>query len=200
MACRAWTVSYYDVAKVGTDDSEVMKNHLTEIFDKHGTDKGSAQHDLGHIYEPFFQSIPIKRVIEIGVYHGASVNAFAEYFGSESCIVGIDTQDRPNKYLENVSIVIGDATKANVLALAASLHNYEVDLVLDDASHNVLEQIATMKGLVRYVVDDGLYIVEDVRINDVGSLLIELPSCLKVVGWHRYPRNPDFLTCICKKG
>lgn len=173
---------------------------LTEVFNKYGTDKGSSGHDLGGIYEPFFKQTHIKRVIEIGVYKGASVNAFAEYFGADSKIVGIDINNFEFDKLPNVTVAIGDATNPEFMnSVLGTFENKHIDLVLDDASHRIQDQIATLHLLVYSVEPGGLYIVEDVRIDDAGALLTTLPDCVKIIGWYRYPRMPNFVTCILRK-
>lgn len=173
---------------------------LTEAFNKHGTDKGSSGHDLGDVYEPHFKSTNIKRVIEIGVYKGASVNAFADYFGQECKVVGIDINQYDFDKLPNVTTVKGSSTDFDFTqSVVRMFEGNLVDLVLDDGSHKVEDQIITLKLFINYVATGGLYIVEDVRMSDAGTLLTSLPDCVKIVGWYRYPRKPEMLTCILRK-
>lgn len=173
---------------------------LTQTFDKYGTDKGSSGHDLGGIYEPYFKGRNIKRAIEIGVYKGASVNAFADYFGPDSKIVGIDVNNFQFDKLPNVTVAIGDATNPEFMqSVLGMFEGRQIDFVLDDASHRIQEQIATLHLLVYSIVPDGLYIVEDVRMDDAGTLLTSLPDCVKIIGWYRYPRMPNMVSCILRK-
>lgn len=172
---------------------------LNDIFDKHGTDKGRSCHSLGDFYEPFLTGV--SSVIEIGVFKGASINAFGEYFGPSSKIVGIDIKPICTvPLLPNVSIEIGNATDAGFLKQVASkFKDGMVDMVLDDASHKVEEQLRTLEVLSQHVKPGGIYIVEDVRLNDAGTLVMGIPECMKVVGWHRYPRKPELFTCVLRK-
>jgi hypothetical protein len=79
---------------------------LNALFDKYGTDKGASLHDLGDIYEPYFQSIKGRGVIEIGVLEGASLNALSEFFGQRSKIVGIDCNDKSQLQLSNQTAIL----------------------------------------------------------------------------------------------
>lgn len=172
---------------------------LNDIFDKHGTDKGRSCHSLGDFYEPFLTGI--SRVIEIGVYKGASINAFGEFFGPSSQIVGIDIKPICTApLLPNVSIEIGDATDPQFLQhVAGMLPGGAVDMVLDDASHKVVDQLRTLEGLLPFVRPGGIYIVEDVCLSDAGALVIGIPESMKVIGWHRYPRKPEMFTCVLRR-
>lgn len=172
---------------------------LNDIFDKHGTDKGRSCHSLGDFYEPFLAGI--SNVIEIGVYKGASINAFGEFFGPSSKIVGIDINPICKiPLLPNVSIAIGNATDPDFLRRVVNMFPGDtVDMVLDDASHRVEEQLRTLEVLSRYVKPGGIYIVEDARMNDAGTLVMGIPGYMKTVGWHRYPRRPEMFTCVMRK-
>lgn len=173
---------------------------LNDIFDKHGTDKGRSCHSLGDFYEPFLTGI--NSVIEIGVFKGASVNAFGEYFGQTCKIVGIDIKPvNIVPLLPNVSIAVGDATDAHFLRRVVGMFpDNAVDMVLDDASHRVSEQLRTLEVLSLHVKPGGIYIVEDVRMNDAGTLVMGIPGYMKVAGWHRYPRKPEMFTCVLRAG
>ena len=66
-----------------------MKNEITELFEKYGSDKIS--HGYTDIYFSYFEKLKNEKlnILEIGVADGKSVRAWSEFF-SNSNIIGID--------------------------------------------------------------------------------------------------------------
>jgi cephalosporin hydroxylase len=174
---------------------------LNALFDKYGTDKGASLHDLGDIYEPYFQSIKGRGVIEIGVLEGASLNALSEFFGQRSKIVGIDCNDKSQLQLRN-NITIEKGAQADELFLESCVarhFNGNLDLVLDDASHLIDDQMASISVLHHYLSEGGLYIIEDVHVNNIGTALHNRPQKLSIETVYRYKSMKDWFTCIFRK-
>lgn len=174
---------------------------LSKLFDKYGTDKGTSLHDLGGVYEPYFQSIRGTGIIEIGVLDGASLNAFSEYFGMRAKILGIDCFRKDHLQLpENVHLEIGSQSDEWFLESCVLKHfKNDIDLILDDASHIIDDQMASLSVLHHFVVKDGLYIVEDVHVNNIGTVLYNKPSSLAIETVYRYKIKSDWFTCIFRK-
>lgn len=113
--------------------------HYFEIYDRH-FDR--------------FRSETI-RVLEIGVDHGGSLQLWKKYFGHNSQIVGLDIDPACADYTEDqIEIVIGN--QADV-ALLKSLGNF--DIVIDDGSHKLQDQLASFEALWPKV--RGAYLIED---------------------------------------
>jgi hypothetical protein len=141
---------------------------LLECFDKHGCDKGSARHRYDKFYEPIFEPIrnePI-RLLEIGIFRGASIAAWLEYFPNAQ-IIGVDNFSRvpPGeiKVLNNprVSFWACDST-----TIAPQID--KVDFVIDDGSHDPAAQLATLQRYRPLVKTGGRYFIEDIKGRPVG--------------------------------
>jgi predicted O-methyltransferase YrrM len=128
-----------------------------------GTDK-TTSHSYGELYTRLFAPYrtSAKRVLEIGVYSGASVLAFADFFQG-AFIDGIDVT------LQNVTFGLGhpriayhevDGTSPDALVKLGSSVVY--DVILDDASHQPDHQVASLDVFAPTLSAGGIYVIEDI--------------------------------------
>lgn len=147
---------------------------LTRLADKHMTDKGTTDHSpesgwMGwiHNYCDFYQAMlePIRKtataVAEIGVWHGASIKMWRDYFPAAT-VYGIDRD------LSLVEGETGDRTQLLSLnqedrgALRTFAEQYgPFDMICDDGGHFMNEQQISLGTLFPYIKPGGWYIVED---------------------------------------
>jgi 23S rRNA U2552 (ribose-2'-O)-methylase RlmE/FtsJ len=108
-----------------------------------------------------FQQQPIA-LLELGVYHGASMRIWREYF-PRATIVGIDIEPIRLPDLPNVRIVQGDQAEPECLDRAiAAIGGSLFDIIIDDASHLGVKSKASFEHLfVHGLKPSGLYFVED---------------------------------------
>ena len=134
---------------------------LTEIGLKYRTDK-AYDHQFTEAYDEYFQRYTNPRLLEIGVYNGASLQTYNEYFDYNCTLIGMDNGEQLgfNSNHENISIVIADQSRAEELA---SRVDGEFDIILDDGSHFVEHQINCFKTLIGKVKKGGIYIIEDLH-------------------------------------
>lgn len=134
---------------------------LTEIGLKYRTDK-AYDHQFTEAYDEYFQRYTNPRLLEIGVYNGASLQTYNEYFDYKCTLIGMDNGEQLgfNSNHENISIVIADQSRAEELA---SRVDGEFDIILDDGSHFVEHQINCFKTLIGKVKKGGIYIIEDLH-------------------------------------
>jgi hypothetical protein len=108
------------------------------------------------------------RLLEIGVYHGASVAMWRAYLHPQSIIVGLDIDprcaafDRPD---ERVHVRVGD--QSDPLFLQRVVDEFgPFDVVIDDGSHVCSHMIKSFDFLfLRGMTNDGIYIAEDTHAN-----------------------------------
>lgn len=141
-------------------------NELNEIFDRHGSDKGSGRHNYGPVYTQNFESFRQRplNLLEIGVLSGASLRAWREYFPAAR-IWGLDIDPAVAVHVacdDRIRLVIGSQNDETVLAgLVRDSGGF--DIVIDDGSHMVGHIIASLKHLFPCLHPGGLYVVEDLR-------------------------------------
>lgn len=136
--------------------------NLRECFDKHGCDKGTKRHRYDVFYEPVFSAHRYRpvRILEIGIFSGASLAAWLDYFPLAE-VIGVDTFERiPPEHIpilrhSRVSWFKADSTQF-VPDISA------VDFIIDDGSHKVAAQVATMFLYRSVLKHSGSYFIEDV--------------------------------------
>lgn len=127
-------------------------------------------HHYFSIYEKLFSDLkqePIK-ILEIGVYNGASLKMWNEYFHKDSLIVGIDIDEHCknfDKVEHNIHVRIGDQSNQSFLeSVIAEFGDF--DIIIDDGSHIVSHMIASFNYLyVSGLKNSGIYLVEDTHSN-----------------------------------
>ncbi|WP_088890484.1 glycosyltransferase [Leptolyngbya ohadii] len=102
-------------------------------------------------------------ILEIGVYHGGSLQMWRNYFGPYAKIIGVDIDPRCKELEEEgIEIIIGDQEDREFLASLRSKLP-PVDILIDDGGHTMRQQIITFEELFPLVKEDGVYLCEDLH-------------------------------------
>lgn len=147
------------------DPAKADKNPLAGYFFKNPGRLMQKWHHYFDIYHrhfaPFRGRSPV--VIEIGVFHGGSLQMWREYFDPGAHIVGIDVDPRCRELEEDgISILIGDQADRKFLASVRERFP-RVDIVIDDGGHTMPQQIASFEELYPHVQPNGIYLCEDIH-------------------------------------
>jgi hypothetical protein len=136
-------------------------NRLTRIGLKHNTDK-AYEHGFTDIYHAYFEQYTNPRILEIGVYNGASMETYNEFFDYKCSIIGVDNGEQLGyaSTHPNIQIVIADQSKPEELAQAVS---GMYDIIVDDGSHFIEHQINCYEVLKQRVNKGGVYVIEDLH-------------------------------------
>jgi len=139
---------------------------LTEIGSKHETDKAT-----GHMFTEFYDDYVSKyinpNILEIGVYNGASLKMWEEYFGSP-LVVGMDIEDKKQYENNNIKILVGDQGNPTDLLKCLDICK-EYQIMVDDGSHIIGHQISTLATLFPYLASGGVYFLEDLHTSFIGD-------------------------------
>jgi hypothetical protein len=143
-----------------------MAETLDEIGLKFGTDKASAFHNYLNFYEDFMTPLreaPIT-LLEVGVYKGASLRTWREYFPNAK-IIGVDIQPSSKQFeTDGIQIELVDQSNLEHLAQLAANHG-PFDIIVEDGSHMWEHQTTTLRALFPFVRNGGYYVVEDLQTN-----------------------------------
>lgn len=139
----------------------MLSDHYIPILEDTGNaDKGTT-HSYMDIYDKYLEPYEhtTANIVEIGVCQGYSVEMLAKYF-SKAKVFGIELfpENMVREFPENVTIVIGDATVPNTSNKIPD----NVDVLIDDGSHRVIDQITSFKLFWGKINDGGMYIIEDI--------------------------------------
>lgn len=151
---------------------------IDKIAIKFGSDKSSLHHGYTKYYDYYFSNIcnSVKNLLEIGVFNGSSIKMWEEYFKNAE-INGIDINPQCKKIENNrIKIHIGD--QSDILFLKEICGSKKYDIIIDDGSHLSEHQIKTFEFLFDYVLDGGLYIIEDTKTSYHKRWVNNSESCI----------------------
>ncbi|MFZ5951177.1 MAG: discoidin domain-containing protein [Candidatus Rifleibacteriota bacterium] len=167
---------------------------LKALGAKYGTDKVS--HGFCDIYEKAFAHMrpKVTKILELGVFFGASLCMWRDWFPN-AVIHGADhfTGYQGNghifadadRFLNEVKQGIHERIKVHELdqSKKEALENFagdhlqgSFDLILDDASHLMLDQQQTLGALFRLVKPGGYFVIEDLQSSYSSDYDIDLES------------------------
>lgn len=138
-----------------------MQSELTTLGLKYGTDKAHY-----HGYTDFYHEhlaarrADIKRVLEIGVWNGASLSMWKEYIPHAE-VIGVDNW--LHHFPAGCIVVEADATKEETFRRRPFANGVMFDLIIDDGSHKCSHQQASFDILWPRLNSGGVYIMEDVH-------------------------------------
>jgi len=118
-----------------------------------------------HLYDRHFSKYRGKEVVilEIGTWHGGSLQMWKSYFGDKAKIYGMDINpDCKNVEEDNVKVFIGSQSDRAFLRKVKS-ELPPLDILIDDGGHTMLQQIVTFEELFDHVKPDGVYLCEDMH-------------------------------------
>jgi len=163
----------------------------------HGSDKGKA-----HKYCDFYQEHigQPKSIIEFGVLNGSSLKMWRDAYPG-SVVIGLDIEEKTP--VDGAFVFKVDATKESWITRLKP----KFDLILDDASHVVEDQIASFNLWWPLLNKGGCYIIEDIHASlftaynktgmDMFGWVADLPYPKK--HYRRSPAETDSMTVIIFK-
>ena len=145
--------------------SDRSENPLRAYFDRNPgrlISKWEHYFDIYHRHLERFRGRAIT-LVEIGVYHGGSLQMWRHYLGPMARIIGVDIEPRAATLATpELEIVIGDQADPAFLARLARQVG-RIDVLIDDGGHTMQQQLQTFMHLFPAIAQDGLYLVEDLH-------------------------------------
>lgn len=154
-----------------------MARTINELCEFYGSDKCPK---IAHSYAPFYDQLfsgmkDVKRVLELGAgctgvmeafvkdyKNCASLFVWREYFSPDTQIYGLDNQDQCNIKEDRIHVHIGDQTKEEDLQQLVKMAGGEFDIIIDDCSHKIEDQLFSAHFLLPHLKKGGVYCIEDV--------------------------------------
>ena len=140
-------------------------NDLEVYFNQNKDRAITKWHHYFEVYERHFSKYRGKDIVllEIGTFHGGSLQMWKSYFGEKAKIYGIDINPNCKEVEEeNITIFIGSQSDRNFLKTVVK-EIPPIDILIDDGGHTMLQQIVSFEELFDHVKPDGLYLCEDVH-------------------------------------
>ena len=136
---------------------------LNDLMKKYGSDK--TEHGYCEFYESFFATIreSVTAMLEIGVFKGASMRAWLDYFQNAD-VYGIDDGRWQREWdfgTDRAHVWLSEQVSRSCMATLVKKIGQPLDIVLDDGGHTMWGQQCSLACLLPAVKPGGLYVVED---------------------------------------
>jgi hypothetical protein len=175
---------------------------LKEIYENYTGPDGWGDKGTAHTYIDEYERLlenyrDGSTVLEIGIAYGHSCEMWCDYF-TNSTIVGVDIA---NHGIEVDSVryqsIFVDAASVDVLP---HLEKYTFDVIIDDGSHRIDDQLNSYNILKHKLSTNGIYIIEDVANIDQVRQQFESLDDSKLISIidnrHKKGRYDDVLIII----
>ena len=145
--------------------AEHRDNPLAQYFLRN---QGRLLYKWHHFFEIYHRHLQRFRgrspvVLEIGVFHGGSLQMWHDYFGKGARVIGVDIDPDCKRFEdENTTILLGDQQDVSFLAGIRERFPH-IDVIIDDGGHKMLQQITTLGELYPHLQPHGVYICEDLH-------------------------------------
>jgi len=167
---------------------------LIDICSKHtipsmGTDKNTT-HSYIEVYTKEFDKYrEYGNILEIGAAHGMSLRMWREYF-TNGIVAGIDNiieeNLRPLLIDPNYKVVIQNATDESIVQ---QFTNIKFDIIIDDGSHQIHDQLKSFDIFKELMNVGGIYIIEDVvDVDNTKDLFLSKHHNCEIID-HRHIKN-----------
>lgn len=156
--------------------AEIFRSYA--IFDgqgrhTNGTDKESNHH-YGDAYERLFPDREaVRLMMEVGVADGSCLRAWRAVFPNATC-VGLDIHHSDRAHGERIEFHLGDQCSKEDCERAAAGRQF--DLIVEDATHQLVNTLLTMYWLWPSIKPGGLYVVEEWSNLDRHRILSMWPN------------------------
>lgn len=109
-------------------------------------------------------------VVNLGYKTGNSLKCWSEYFQNAK-IYGIDIYAHPELNTNKITTFVADQSNVENLQEVVKIINSELDIIIDDGSHNSEHQKISFMFLEKYLSKNGIYVIEDIQPNYIDKFL-----------------------------
>ena len=148
-------------------DKPTTRTDLCDILEKYGSDKQSDWHNYSALYDHLFKKFRYEKInlFEIGIYHGASIKSWREYF-SKAKIYAADVDEKTFLTVSDLDVEYFYCDQDNSQSIQnmwknESLNNIKFDVIIDDGKHEFSSNINFFKESIRKLRQGGIFIIED---------------------------------------
>jgi hypothetical protein len=137
---------------------------LHDIGMRHGTDK-ATYHNFLNFYEQHIDRDKVQRLLEIGIFQGASIRTWREWLPDSAIVEGWDIN--PHATIEGCDLRVVD--QLDVAAMTENITG-TYDVIVDDGGHTARMMQTSFATLFPHA---RLYIIEDLHAPWCGGQYLE---------------------------
>lgn len=175
------------------------QTELSEIAFKYRSDKCPQ---MGrYSYTDYYFSLlspvrtKVKKVLEIGVGDGADLRTWRDFFPNAQ-IYATDTSEKSLLQDTRIQSILSDTTKPENIKPLIDQIGADIDLVIDDGTHNPDDQVASCINLMPHLNKKTTYIIEDVADVSIRDRISRYDNHIPNIG--NKIRTPDNTLVVVK--
>ena len=165
-------IKKYNLDKI-SEYKILQKMSIDNLFKNFNSDKASrfiiSNKEIGgHNYSPFYEKYLLKykkrqdlKILEIGSLRGAATASFYFYFDKPQIYCADINPFQIRAFSKNIRKFYVDSQSKDSLSNLSQHINQDFDIIIDDGSHNIKDQINTLNAFFRKLKSGGLYVIED---------------------------------------
>tara|TARA_Y100000022_G_scaffold171055_1_gene157349 strand:+ start:1884 stop:2741 length:858 start_codon:yes stop_codon:yes gene_type:complete len=156
------------------DKEELFKSNLDDLFINFNCDKGThfyyqkekiLSHNYSIYYEKYLKDLKEKKInfLELGSHEGKSLASFYFYF-PKAKLIGANINPFQMRYRsKRITELFVDVSSKEILKSLSDYLGDELDIIVDDASHNLRDIIIAFSIFFKNLKKGGIYIIEDIN-------------------------------------
>ena len=133
----------------------------------------NIRYNVNHILEIGIGSIEngqMGGVVSLGYKTGNSLKCWSEYFPNAK-VYGIDIFEHKELNTDKITTFVADQGNENDLQNVINDINCELDIIIDDGSHQGSHQVFSFMFLHKFLSKNGIYVIEDVQPHNIENFI-----------------------------
>ena len=159
-----------DLDIISIKKKELFNKDLNFLFEHFGSLR--QQHNYADFFQENLKELKNKKIhiFEIGTAKGAGIASLYFYF-PYSIIIGADNNPFRTRYKsQRIRNIYVDISSKKILQNLTNHLNQKFDLIIDDCSHRLIDQILCFSENFKNLKKGGIYIVEDLNFPEIHEM------------------------------
>ena len=156
--------------KISISKKELFKKDLNFLFENFNSLR--KYHNYADFFDENLKEIKDKKldILEIGAAKGDGIACFYFYF-STSNLIGVDNNPFRFRYKsKRIRNIYTDVSSKKILRNLSIHLNKKFDIIIEDCSHRLIDQILCFTENFKNLKKGGIYIVEDLNFPEVDKM------------------------------
>ena len=152
------------------ENKELFKKDLDFLFTHFNSLK--QEHDYSDFYKKNLVFLKEKKIdiLEIGTAKGDGLASFYYYFPNSN-LIGLDNNPFRLRHKSNrIRNIFADVSSKQILKNLTNHLNQKFDLIIEDSSHKLIDQILCFVENFKNLKNGGIYVVEDLNFPDIHEI------------------------------
>ena len=156
--------------KISVKKEDLYEENLDSLFNYFNSLR--KLHDYSNFFHTNFKDLKDKKldILEIGAAKGDGIASFYFYFPN-AFFIGLDNNPFRNNYKSHrIRNIYVDISSKKILRNLTNHLNQKFDLIIEDCSHKLIDQILCFAENFKNLKNGGIYVVEDLNFPEIHTM------------------------------